>query len=226
MVYIPPKYNYMYDVPIIPLGDDCHTTMLLQKLNLRKHQLAFDWIASNPAITLFEVAELIATDFLGYTDGISIDVNKSIRNFDGYSFRFGHFPELLTDSAFKEQFKQRHIKFQQLIRQDVVFLFSVLAHLITKVTIQSLYDSILKFNSLMLEGQLLAIYIKYENDASLFDGLLKLNRHKKIRIILYHTNFKQFGVFDSVKQYANILYRLGVDIKQSTSPIERNYNEL
>ena len=33
---------------IVPIGCDCHTAHLLQKLNLRKYSLPFDWLYTNP----------------------------------------------------------------------------------------------------------------------------------------------------------------------------------
>ena len=69
--------NYKSPSQIIPIGCDCHPAYVLDKLNIRKFSLPFDWLCIDPIRCLWYVADNIESNFEHF-------IKNLYRNENGY----------------------------------------------------------------------------------------------------------------------------------------------
>ena len=204
---------------IIPIGCDCHPAYTLQKLNIRKHSLPFDWLNTDPLRGLEFVTNNLATSFSGFLSGLY----KNERGHpvsERYPYaEFMHEKNLIENKLDREKFSRRIIRLEKLRDQACYYLYNITgSSLETENHVIKFYKSVIAFQSLLKENQLLCIYIRH-------DESLKENKHNcemllglisKLSYVkcsnFYIKNKDKNGIWGNKNKYPMLYKSLGIKI--------------
>ena len=206
---------------IIPLGCDCHPAHTLQKLNIRKTSLPFDWLNNDPIKSLLFVSENLDNNFNDFLDNL-------YRNSRGYivSERFPyaefiHEDNLIENNLDRKKFLRRIERFKKLLKEEVYFLYNITSEsLDSKKNVYDFYNSVLNFISKLNANHTLCIYIRYDEslneNENYCEMLLKLLREiKNVKIATYIRYRDQEGIWGDAKYYISLYTLLGIKVSMT-----------
>lgn len=206
---------------VIPIGCDCHPAYTLQKLNLRKQSLPFDWLNTNPILGLSFVLKNMQTDFSGFLKGL----RKNERGYvvsDEYPYaEFMHEKNLIENSLDREKFTRRIDRFQKLKDKDCYYLYNTTSSsLKSERQVIELYKSAVEFVSQINEKQILCIYIRYdenlmENQNNCEMLLELLGKIKNVKAVNYIREKDKEGIWGNENKYPALYKSLGIKLKKT-----------
>lgn len=215
------KKKYFCTKEIIPIGCDCHPAYTLQKLNIRKRSLPFDWLNTDPLRGLKFVTENIETNFSDFLIGLHKNERGHVVSKRFSYSEFMHEKKLIENEEDKIKFSRRINKFLRLLDKDAYFLYAITSDALTSDEIVSeFYDSVIKFKSHLKNQQLLCIYIRYDesfNENSKFCEklLVLLNNFENIKTTKYIREKEKEGIWGSDKKYPQLYRSLGIKINMT-----------
>lgn len=210
--------RYKCNKEIIPLGCDCHPAHTLQKLNIRKTSLPFDWLNNDPIKSLLFVRENIETNFRDFLANLFRNARGHIVS-EKYPYaEFMHEKNLVENKSDRDKFIRRIERFQHFLEKEVYFLYNITSEsLESEKNVYEFYNSVLEFSSLIRPKQTLCIYIRYDeslNENKIHcDKLLELLKEvKSVQTVNYIRNIKKEGLWGNPKFYLSLYSSLGIKV--------------
>ncbi|MEH1008506.1 DUF1796 family putative cysteine peptidase [Winogradskyella sp. ECml5-4] len=210
--------KYFCSKEIIPIGCDCHPAYTLQKLNIRKRSLPFDWLNTDSIKGVKFVCDNIGNNFSGF-------LTKLYKNERGYIVsekfpyaEFMHEKNLISSEKDKTKFIRRISKFLKLIKKDVYFLYNITSDsLISDETVKEFFNSVIQFQSFLKQKQFLCVYIRYDEtfdeNSKFCEKLLELlNDLKNVNATKYIREKEKEGIWGNEKKYTQLYRSLGIKI--------------
>jgi hypothetical protein len=178
----------------ISLGSTCGLAYQLQKLNLKKESLPFDWIRSN---SISSVLYLIKNNFDGFLDNlihiknddkfpeVDEDFNEDLINIETNIYRnekfcLGFFHDFNKNTSFnnvKEKYDRRIKRFYEKVKSPSIFIRDELNFKQKDIEIYNeLYEELIKYNN---QNQFILIINTFKNQNI---DISKLNPNIKIFI--------------------------------------------
>lgn len=211
--------RYKCSFEIIPIGCDCHPAYTLQKLNIRKHSLPFDWLNTDPIKGIDFV-------FQNLKDGFGAFLRNLSRNGEGHIVsekypyaEFMHEKNLIENQFDRDKFAKRIKRLQRLLTKKIYFLYNVTSvSLKSDEQVFSFYNSVVEFTKQLKADQFLCLYIRYDESLSentdqctMLADLLSNN--PKVRMAHYVREISKFGLWGSAERYESLYKSLRIDIK-------------
>lgn len=206
---------------IIPIGCDCHPAYTLQKLNLRKQSLPFDWLNTNPILGLSFVLNNIQTDFSGFLKGLSKNERGHVVSAEYPYAEFMHEKNLIDNSQDREKFTRRIDRFQKLKDKDCYYLYNTTSSsLKSERQVIELYNSTVEFVSQINKKQMLCIYIRYdetllENQKNCEMLLDLLGKIEKVKAVNYVREKDKEGIWGNENTYPTLYKSLGIKLRKT-----------
>jgi len=210
--------SYYCEKKIIPIGCDCHPAYTLQKLNIRKLSLPFDWLNTDPIKGLKFVYENLENNFIYFIEDLKVNSRNHIVSKKYPYAEFMHEKNLIKNKSDRIKFERRINRLKLLLKNDTFFLFNITSEsLKSEKNVSDFYNSVLIFKNKMKKNQTLCIYIRYDenlNENEPFCNTLfeKLNNLKNINITKYIRNKSKEGIWGNKKYYPKLYKSLGIKI--------------
>ena len=203
---------------IIPIGCDCHPAYTLQKLNIRKKSLPFDWLNTDSIKGLKFVSENLKNNFIDFLSKLYINTRGHIVS-EKYPYaEFIHEKKLIKKKSDKDKFQRRVDRLKPLLNNEVYFLYNITSNsLKSEKNVDDFYKSAIEFTSQLKNNQILCIYIRYdeslkENESHCKKLLKLLSNSKNIKISNYVREKKKEGIWGNEKYYPKLYQSLGIKI--------------
>ncbi len=215
------EQKYKSDREIIPLGCDCHPAYTLQKLNIRKTSLPFDWLNCDPIKGLLFVHDNVETNFKYFLINLCRNSKGHIVS-ERYPFaEFIHEKNLIEKDADKLKFAKRISRFQQMVFKNTYYLYNITSHALdSESSVYSFYESVLQFDAILDSQHSLCIYIRYDesiNENKIYCEMLigLVNELKFVKIANYIRKLDQDGIWGDANYYPTLYSSLGIKIKMT-----------
>ena len=215
-LFIEKKYNCKTE--IVPVGCDCHPAYTLQKLNIRKKSLPFDWLNTDSIKGLEFVSENLKNNFKDFLSNLYINTRGHIVS-EKYPYsEFMHEKKLIEQKSDKDKFLRRIGRLKQLLNNEIYFLYNITSNsLDSEKNVDDFYKSVIEFNSQLKNNQILCIYIRYdeslkENENHCKKLIKLLSNSKNIKISNYVREKKKEGIWGNEKYYPVLYKSLGIKI--------------
>ena len=222
--------RYKSNREIIPIGSDCHPAYTLQKMNLRKYSLPFDWLLTNSVKGLKLVSDNIKSDFKYFLSDLYENERGRVVS-KKYPFtEFYHEKYLIENPDSILKFTRRISRFKKKLDEEVYFLYCVNSNSLKSNSLtKELYESVIEFSSLLKSNQLLLIYIRYdeslnENRNNCQRILRKVKSLENVRIVNYIREKKKEGIWGNEKHYPLLYKALGIKLSQTFPKLSIEYN--
>jgi len=206
---------------IVPIGCDCHPAFTLKKLNIRNKSLPFDWLNTDSIKGLQFISENLKNDFSGFLDSLYRNHRGQIVS-EKYPYaEFLHEKKLIEQQSDRDKFIRRIDRLKRLLDNEIYYLYNVKSDSLKSQTeVDSFYQSVIDFTSLLKNNQVLCIYIRYdesleENESHCKKLLESLSGIKNVKIANYIREKKNEGIWGNKKYYPALYKALGIKIRLS-----------
>lgn len=221
-IYLIIEKKFKCEKVIIPIGCDCHPAYTLQKLNIRKYSLPFDWLNTDPLRGLVFVTSNLKTCFIGFLNRLSRNDRGHIISEEYPYAEFIHEDDLIDNRYDREKFKRRINRLNKLIIKDCYYLYNIPSNsLSSEDQVIEFYNSVLDFKAQLRQGQTLCIYIRYDENMTenryncemLFELLKKIDN---VNVANYIREKEKEGIWGNEKKYPKLYKSLGINISIDT----------
>lgn len=215
-LFVEKKYNCRTE--IVPVGCDCHPAYTLQKLNIRKKSLPFDWLNTESIKGLEFVSENLKNNFKYFLSNLYINKRGHIVSKKYPYSEFIHEKKLIEQKSNKEKFLRRIDRLKQLLNNEIYFLHNITSNsLQSEKNVDDFYQSVIEFKSQLKNNQILCIYIRYDESLNENENYCKklitlLSNFRNIKISNYVREKKKEGIWGNEKYYPALYKSLGIKI--------------
>lgn len=210
--------RYKCKKEIIPIGCDCHPAYTLQKLNIRKQSLPFDWLNTSPIKGIKFVSDNIETNFINFFNNLYKNPRGHIVS-EKYPYaEFIHEKDLIMNKSDRDKFIRRIKRFQELLKKETYYLYNVTSNsLESEKHVLEFYNSVLGFMAHLKNNQTLFIYIRYDENLKENDFYCNmltklLTKVQNVKIVNYIREKSKEGIWGNEKHYPALYKSLGIKI--------------
>lgn len=219
------EQRYISETPIIPLGCDCHPAYMLKRLHLRTRSFPFDWMSVHALKGLTYVCDMIETHFRFFLSDLRKN-EKGLVYSENYPYAlFFHEKNLIDNSDDRKKLKRRADRFLEFLHvRTVRFLYMTTSSALPDgASVETMYESVVRFTRLMKESDTLSIYVKHEEsldeNALFVDRLIQQVRQlDRTAIVRYLKQTRQYGLWGNEKRFPEVFERLGLPLRKAAWP--------
>jgi hypothetical protein len=226
LIYIPKtrfrKYfriekQYRSERLIVPIGYDCNPAYTLQKLNIRKFSLPFDWLNTQPLLGIRYVTENMKSGFDSFYRDIDHD---EFGYYVAKKYPYAEFMhEKRWDDKTAEKYRRRAARYMQLTAsKEISFLYNLMSEALkTETDVIDFQKSVIEFLGVIKPNDSLHLYIRYDEtyeENQILNDLLysKLEGVANLCIARFIRHKKKFGNWGNPKEYPQLYQNLSLKI--------------
>ena len=202
---------------VMPIGCDCHPAYMLNKMELRKESLPFDWLDTKPSGALLYAFENIRDSFSSFIKDLKVNEQQKVFASTYPDALFYHFDDLIINKSLQKKIQQRCQNFLKIYNNKACYFIHNTTSLNfdnpEKVT--SFVFSVQQFKTILKPTDELLVYLRY--DESLYENqhycetvMDSVNKLSNCRMIGYVREKEKFGIWGNETVYTKLLDDLGV----------------